>query len=222
MLASSLKTGSEVFELPHPLAPPGAPMVELPRTRSRAAPSPCTSSTAPWSPLAVMAGNLLFLQPRGVWPRQVPLSVPGGLVPLILSTLMLPLEIVLVPTFLVVRGLGPGEQLRGTHRSARRGRLRHLPHAPVHQGPAGLPHRGGPARRLQRARHLLAHHPAQLQARPGRAGAPHVPRQLGPVPVAPHRGLEGHAEDLPPRAWPRWRASTRPPTTRSWPSPSSA
>jgi len=102
MLSSSLKTGSEVFELPIRWLPRQPQWSNYPDALSRGAFGFNSAVVA----LAVMAGNLLFCSLAGYGLAKFWFPYREASFRVILSTLMLPLEIVLVPTFLVVRGLG--------------------------------------------------------------------------------------------------------------------
>ncbi len=105
MLSSSLKTGSEVFELPIRWFPHDLQWANYANALSR------------WSfgtyffnstvvALAVMACNLLFCSLAGYGLAKFRFRYREACFILILCTLMLPLEILLVPTYLVVRELG--------------------------------------------------------------------------------------------------------------------
>ena len=105
MVSSSLKTGAEVFELPDPVDSASASMGELSQRafpgilrhlflQQRLRGSGCHGGERP------------LLQPGGLRLGQIPIPLPQLCFVLILSTLMLPLEIMLVPTYLVVRQLG--------------------------------------------------------------------------------------------------------------------
>ena len=105
MVSSSLKTGSEVFELPIRWFPQQLQWVNYPNALSR------------WSfgiyffnstvvALAVVACNLLFCSLAGYGLAKFRFRFREACFILILCTLMLPMEIMLVPTYLVVRELG--------------------------------------------------------------------------------------------------------------------
>jgi len=105
MLSSSLKTGSEVFELPIRWLPRDPQWSNYPNALSRGAFGLYFFNSAVVA-LAVMAGNLLFCSLAGYGLAKFRFPYREASFRAILSTLMLPLEIVLVPTFLVVRGMG--------------------------------------------------------------------------------------------------------------------
>jgi multiple sugar transport system permease protein len=105
MLASSLKTGSEVFELPIRWLPREPQWWNYPAALARGAFGVYFFNSAVVA-LAVMVGNLLFCSLAGYGLAKFRFPYREASFRLILSTLMLPLEIILVPTFLVVRGLG--------------------------------------------------------------------------------------------------------------------
>jgi hypothetical protein len=146
--------------------------------------------------IAVMLGNLLFCSMAGHGLAKFRFPYREASFRAILSTLMLPLEIVLVPTYLVVRGLGLVNNYGGLI----------VPLAVdafgiflMPQYIKDLPDSLMEAARLdgwQRARHLRARRPAELQAGSGHPRAADLPRQLGPVPVAADRGLAGHPQEL--------------------------
>jgi multiple sugar transport system permease protein len=105
MVSSSLKTGSEVFELPIRWLPEHLQWANYPNALSR------------WSfgtyflnsivvAVAVMICNLLFCSLAGYGFAKFRFRFREAWFILVLCTLMLPLEIVLVPTYLVVRQLG--------------------------------------------------------------------------------------------------------------------
>jgi len=105
MLSSSLKTSSEVFELPVRWLPREPQWSNYPAALSRGAFGVYFFNSAVVA-LAVMAGNLLVCSLAGYGLAKFRFPYRELSFRAILSTLMLPLEIVLVPTFLVVRGLG--------------------------------------------------------------------------------------------------------------------
>src|SRR6266702_3601856 len=105
MLSSSLKTSSEVFELPVRWLPRDPQWSNYPAALSRGAFGVYFFNSAVVA-LAVMAGNLLVCSLAGYGLAKFRFPYRELSFRAILSTLMLPLEIVLVPTFLVVRGLG--------------------------------------------------------------------------------------------------------------------
>jgi multiple sugar transport system permease protein len=105
MVSSSLKTASEVFELPIRWLPREPQWSNYPAALSRGAFAVYFFNSAVVA-LAVMAGNLLFCSMAGYGLAKFRFPYREVSFRAILSTLMLPLEIVLVPTYLVVRGLG--------------------------------------------------------------------------------------------------------------------
>jgi multiple sugar transport system permease protein len=105
MVSSSLKTGAEVFELPIHWIPQEAQWENYPNALSRGAFGIYFFNSAIVA-LAVMAGNLIFCSLAGYGLAKFRFPYRGLCFRFILSTLMLPLEIVLVPTFLVVREFG--------------------------------------------------------------------------------------------------------------------
>jgi len=112
MVSSSLKTGAEVFELPIRWIP-GKPQWEnYPAALSRGA-----FGTYFWNSgvvsVAVTAANILFCSLAGYGLAKFRFSMRELSFRFILSTLMLPLEIVLVPTFIVVQQLGMVNTLAG-------------------------------------------------------------------------------------------------------------
>jgi multiple sugar transport system permease protein len=105
MLSSSLKTGGEVFELPIRWLPRELQWSNYGAALTRGAFGVYFFNSAVVA-LAVMAGNLLFCSLAGYGLAKFRFPYREASFRAILSTLMLPLEIVLVPTFLVVRTLG--------------------------------------------------------------------------------------------------------------------
>ncbi len=105
MVSSSLKTGAEVFELPIHWIPQETQWENYPNALSRGAFGIYFFNSTIVA-LAVMAGNLLFCSLAGYGLAKFRFPYRGLCFRFILSTLMLPLEIVLVPTFLVVREFG--------------------------------------------------------------------------------------------------------------------
>src|SRR2546428_2093057 len=105
MLSSSLKTSSEVFELPVRWLPRDPQCSNYPAALSRGAFGVYFFNSAVVA-LAVRAGTLLVCSLAGYGLAKFRFPYRELSFRAILSTLMLPLEIVLVPTFLVVRGLG--------------------------------------------------------------------------------------------------------------------
>jgi multiple sugar transport system permease protein len=104
MVSSSLKTGAEVFELPIRWLPRELQWSNYPNALARGAFAVYFFNSAVVA-LAVMAGNLLFCSLAGYGLAKFRFPYREASFRAILSTLMLPLEIVLVPTFLVARGL---------------------------------------------------------------------------------------------------------------------
>lgn len=105
MVSSSLKTGGEVFELPIRWLPREAQWANYPAAFARGNFGVYFGNSAV-AALAVMAGNLLFCSMAGYGLAKFRFPYREASFRAILSTLMLPLEIVLVPTYLVVRALG--------------------------------------------------------------------------------------------------------------------
>jgi len=105
MVSSSLKTGAEVFELPIHWIPQETQWENYPNALSRGAFGIYFFNSTIVA-LAVMAGNLIFCSLAGYGLSKFRFPCRELCFRFILSTLMLPLEIVLVPTFLVVREFG--------------------------------------------------------------------------------------------------------------------
>jgi len=105
MVSSSLKTGNEVFELPIRWMPQEPQWPNYPNALLRGS-FPTYFFNSAVVALAVMVGNLLFCSLAGYGLAKYRFPYRGLCFRLILSTLMLPLEILLVPTFLVVRQFG--------------------------------------------------------------------------------------------------------------------
>lgn len=105
MVSSSLKTGAEVFELPIRWIPQDPQWANYPNALSHGAFGIYFFNSALVA-LAVMAGNLVFCSLAGYGLAKFRFPFRELCFRFILSTLMLPLEIVLVPTFLVVRQFG--------------------------------------------------------------------------------------------------------------------
>lgn len=105
MVSSSLKTGSEVFDLPIKWLPAVPQWENYPNALSRGAFGVYFFNSALVA-AAVVAGNLLFCSMAGYGLSKYRFPYREGCFRLILSTMMLPLEIVLVPTFLVAREFG--------------------------------------------------------------------------------------------------------------------
>ncbi|MFP6890852.1 MAG: carbohydrate ABC transporter permease [Nitrospinota bacterium] len=105
MVSSSLKTGAEVFELPIHWIPQETQWENYPNALSRGAFGIYFFNSTIVA-VAVMAGNLIFCSLAGYGLAKFRFPCRELCFRFILSTLMLPLEIVLVPTFLVVREFG--------------------------------------------------------------------------------------------------------------------
>lgn len=105
MVSSSLKTGAEVFELPIRWIPRDPQWSNYPDALSTGTFGIYFFNSA-FMALAVMAGNLLFCSLAGYGLAKFRFRYRELCFLLILSTLMLPLEIMLVPTYLVARQLG--------------------------------------------------------------------------------------------------------------------
>lgn len=105
MVSSSLKTGAEVFELPIRWIPQVLQWANYPNALSRGSFGIYFFNSA-FVALAVMVGNVLFCSLAGYGLAKFPFPYRTLCFVLILSTLMLPLEIMLVPTYLVARQLG--------------------------------------------------------------------------------------------------------------------
>ena len=112
MVSSSLKTGPEIFELPIHWIPQEAQWKNYPSALFRGAFGLYFFNSTIVA-LAVMAGNLFFCSLAGYGLAKFRFPYRGLCFRFILSTLMLPLEIVLVPTFLVVREFGLVNTLGG-------------------------------------------------------------------------------------------------------------
>ena len=105
MVSSSLKTGFEVFELPIRWIPRDIQWSNFPNALSRGAFGTYFYNSFVVA-VAVTAANVLFCSLAGYGLAKFRFPLRELSFKLILSTLMLPLEIVLVPTFLVVQQLG--------------------------------------------------------------------------------------------------------------------
>ena len=105
MLSSSVKTGSEVFDLPIKWLPEAAQWGNYPDALSRGK-FPTYFFNSAVVAFAVMAGNLVFCSMAGYGLSKFRLPWREACFRLILSTMMLPIEIILVPTFLVAREFG--------------------------------------------------------------------------------------------------------------------
>ena len=134
---------------------------------------------------------------------------------LTLSTLMLPTEVTLIPTYLLFNRLGWLDTLPAADRAVlvRRQRLQHLPDAPVlHDHPART-RRRGPHRRRQLPAHLLEHPHAAVGAGAGDAGGHRLHQPLERLPGAadlPRVALQLHHRARPallPELGRRWAAS---------------
>lgn len=105
MVSSSLKTGAEVFELPIRWFPQDLQWANYANALSRGS-FGIYFFNSTLVALAVMACNLLFCSLAGYGLAKFRFRYRDACFILILCTLMLPLEIVLVPTYLVARDLG--------------------------------------------------------------------------------------------------------------------
>jgi multiple sugar transport system permease protein len=105
MVSSSLKTGFEVFELPIRWIPRDIQWSNFPNALSRGSFGTYFYNSFVVA-VAVTAANVLFCSLAGYGLAKFRFPFRELSFKLILSTLMLPLEIVLVPTFLVVQQLG--------------------------------------------------------------------------------------------------------------------
>jgi multiple sugar transport system permease protein len=105
MVSSSLKTGAEVFELPIRWIPQAPQWENFGNALSRGAFGTYFYNSGIVA-VAVTAANVLFCSLAGYGLAKFRFPFRELSFRVILSTLMLPLEIVLVPTFLVVQQLG--------------------------------------------------------------------------------------------------------------------
>ncbi len=105
MLSSSLKTGAEVFELPIRWLPREIQWHNYPNALSRGGFGTYFANSTLVA-IAVMLCNLLFCSLAGYGLAKFHFRYREACFGLILCTLMLPLEILLVPTYLVVRDFG--------------------------------------------------------------------------------------------------------------------
>ncbi len=105
MVSSSLKTQLDIFRLPIEWFPADPQWHNYLDALSRQ-PFGTYFYNSTVVALAVMAGNLIFCSMAGYGLAKFRFPYRRACFRLILSTLMLPLEIILVPTFLVVRQLG--------------------------------------------------------------------------------------------------------------------
>ena len=112
MVSSSLKTGQEVFELPIRWIPREPQWVNFPAALSRGAFGTYFANSGIVS-VVVTAANILFCSLAGYGLAKFRFPLRDFCFRSILCTLMLPLEIVLVPTFLVVQQLGMVNSLTG-------------------------------------------------------------------------------------------------------------
>ena len=112
MVSSSLKTGQEVFELPIRWIPRDLQWVNFPAALSRGAFGTYFANSGIVS-VVVTAANVLFCSLAGYGLAKFRFPLRDFCFRSILCTLMLPLEIVLVPTFLVVQQLGMVNSLTG-------------------------------------------------------------------------------------------------------------
>ena len=152
--------------------------------------------------IAVMVGNVVFCTLAGYGLAKFRFPGDRFVLLAILSTLMLPLEVTLVPTFLVIHQFGWMNTYQGII-----GPLLidafgvFLMRQSILVDPHRL-HRGRAHRRGGRAAHPAADHRAAVPAGARRARDLLLPRQLGPVPVAADRRVAGPIPHLPagPRA----------------------
>jgi multiple sugar transport system permease protein len=105
MVSSSLKTGAEVFELPIRWIPREPQWENFPNALSTGSFGTYFYNSGVVA-VAVTAANVLFCSLAGYGLAKFRFPFRELSFRVILSTLMLPLEIVLVPTFLVVQQLG--------------------------------------------------------------------------------------------------------------------
>jgi multiple sugar transport system permease protein len=112
MVSSSLKTGAEVFELPIRWIPEESQWENYPAALSRGAFGTYFANSGIVS-VAVTAANILFCSLAGYGLAKFRFSMRELCFRYVLITLMLPLEIVLVPTFIVVQQLGMVNTLAG-------------------------------------------------------------------------------------------------------------
>ena len=112
MVSSSLKTGAEVFELPIRWIPREIQWANFPAALSRGSFGTYFANSGIVS-VAVTALNILFCSLAGYGLAKFRFPLRDLSFRFILCTLMLPLEIVLVPTFLVVQQLGMVNSLAG-------------------------------------------------------------------------------------------------------------
>ena len=112
MVSSSLKTGAEVFELPIRWIPQQIQWANFPAALARGSFGTYFANSGIVA-VAVTAANVLFCSLAGYGLAKFRFPMRELCFRFILVTLMLPLEIVLVPTFLVVRQLGMVNSLAG-------------------------------------------------------------------------------------------------------------
>ena len=112
MVSSSLKTGTEVFELPIRWLPREIQWVNFPAALSRGSFVTYFANSGIVA-VAVTLSNILFCSLAGYGLAKFRFPLRELCFRFILSTLMLPIEIVLVPTFLVVQQLGMVNTLGG-------------------------------------------------------------------------------------------------------------
>jgi ABC-type glycerol-3-phosphate transport system permease component len=105
MVSSSLKTQDEIFRLPIEWVPPQPQWTNYPIALGRF-PFGIYFFNSALVALAVMVGNVFFGSLAAYGLAKFPFPLRAFCFRAMLSTLMLPLEILLVPTFLVVRQLG--------------------------------------------------------------------------------------------------------------------
>ena len=112
MVSSSLKTGAEVFELPIRWIPREIQWTNYPAALSRGSFGTYFANSGIVA-VAVTAANVLFCSLAGYGLAKFRFPMRELSFRFVLATLMLPLEIVLVPTFLVVQQLGMVNTLGG-------------------------------------------------------------------------------------------------------------
>ncbi len=112
LVSSSLKTGAEVFELPIRWIPQEIQWANFPAALSRGSFGTYFANSGIVA-VAVTVANILLCSLAGYGLAKFRFPMRELCFRLVLVTLMLPLEIVLVPTFLVVRQLGMVNSLAG-------------------------------------------------------------------------------------------------------------
>ena len=220
MVSSSLKTGAEVFELPIRWIP------QEPQWQNfRNALSTGSFGTYFYNSgvvaIAVTAANVLFCSLAGYGLAKFRFPFRELSFRVILSTLMLPLEIVLVPTFLVVQQFGMVNSLGGLIVPLAvdafgiflmRQFIRDLPDSLIEAARLDGCSELGIFFRI-----ILPNCKPALGALALLSFRDNWDQFLWPYIIAASDALKTFPLDSP-----RWKASTRPPTTRSWRSRSSA